>query len=163
MTDAQTFLEQRERRIQLLVTAALDMDETIAACKAREHQEPSSSDLDRALETAIVVSYARPFTSSNRVGSLGRKWRPAAGTPEREVHDWLLAERKRRYAHTDVDSGRLVLHKGTIETGFEGLVEMTPVFPVERLEQVRALAEALHERLMEEAFNVQRQIVAEFG
>jgi len=40
---------------------------------------------------------------------------------------------------------------------------MTPVFPVERLEQVRALAEALHERLMEEAFNVQRQIVAEFG
>jgi hypothetical protein len=76
------------------------MEQVIAACVALKREE-APGPLSEALATAIAVCYARPFLSTNAVGRLGSQWTPKAGTPEREIHDWLLEERKKRYAHTD--------------------------------------------------------------
>lgn len=138
--------------------AAHDMEEVVAACDALERERPSSS-LGRALATAIAVCYARPFSASNTGGRLGDRWIPRAGTPERELHDWLLEERKTRYAHTDMDTMRLVLHRNDPETGgFDAIAELTLPYPTERLGPIRQLATSLGERLMAEAFDLQAKL-----
>jgi hypothetical protein len=97
-------IDQLESQIQILVIAAHDMDQASAACAELEREEVSGP-LSKTLATAIAVSYARPFTA-NTIGRLGKQWTPKSGTPEREIHDWLLEERKKRYAHTDKDAMR---------------------------------------------------------
>jgi hypothetical protein len=63
-----------------------------------------------ALETALVVCYARPFTHGKRVGQLGEEWAPE-DAHERAVHDELLVLRNQAYAHTDKASGRDVIER----------------------------------------------------
>ncbi|HYT68926.1 MAG TPA: hypothetical protein VEL51_21055 [Vicinamibacterales bacterium] len=158
-----SLIEHLERQIQVLVLAAHDMEEVIAACDALDREE-APSPLRDALATAIAVCYARPFSARNTVGPrLSKQWTPASGTPEREIHDWLLHERKKRYAHTDMWAGRVVLHAGDLENGFDGLIEIKAPFPRERLIQIRERATCLHEQLMAEAFVVQGKIVEEAG
>jgi hypothetical protein len=155
-------LSHLEGQMQILVMAANDMLEAIAACNALEHEEAPGPFAD-ALATAICVSYARPFSSSNKIGRLPAKFTPSAATKERELHEWLLAERDRRYAHTDADADRLVLHSGDPEIGDpDGWVEIKLPFPRERLDAIRGLAEALHEKLSAQASKVQRQAYDEF-
>jgi hypothetical protein len=71
-----------------------------------------------ALETAIVVSYARAFTKSSLVQLDRDAYRPT--WPEQPYcHDELLKLRDSRYAHTDLtpavtlSSARLRKNRGT--------------------------------------------------
>jgi hypothetical protein len=153
--EGQELLQHLEEQVQILILAANDMDEVIAACDALEQEEPTH--LGGALETAIAVCYARPFSSSNAVGHLGRGYWPRVGSDKRELHDWLVEQRRRRYAHSDL--GRVVLHQGDPETtGLDGFIEMSAPYPKERLPAIRALASDLRERLLREATAVQRRI-----
>jgi hypothetical protein len=121
-------LPQLDRQIQILVLAAHDMDQVIAACEVLERDEHPGV-LGEALATAIVVCYARPFSASNTVGRLGKQWTPKSGTPERELHDWLLDERDKRYAHTDQEAMRFVVHRNDSLGGFDALAEISLPFP----------------------------------
>jgi hypothetical protein len=82
-----------------LVLAAQDMKDASEAAEALiERVGPA-----RALETAIVVSYARPWTRST-IKRLGDHWLPTdAG--DLDLHGKLLHLRKKLYAHTDDDLG----------------------------------------------------------
>ncbi|MGH9320577.1 MAG: hypothetical protein ACRD3V_11920 [Vicinamibacteria bacterium] len=86
--------------------AQSDMRQVIAAAEtlAEEHHH---GDLCRALETAIVVCYARPFGRKNAVGALGRKWEPLKQFPK--LHAELLRLRNKVYAHTDKTEARQVV------------------------------------------------------
>jgi hypothetical protein len=150
-----------ERQINILVLAAHDMDSVIAACNEMERR-PDGDPLVDALATAIAVCYARPFSPTSGIGQLKKQWRPASGTPERAIHDWLVEDRSKRYAHTEWAGDRLVLHRGGPETGFDGLVEISIPFPRERLGAIRTLAQSLKERLLAEAFEVQELLLAIF-
>jgi hypothetical protein len=152
-------IEHLDRQYQILVLAASDMRAVIAACDALELT--ADHGLRDALETAIAGCYARPFSESNTHGHLGNRWRPASGTSEREIHDWLLNERKMRYAHTDESGGRLALHHGDPDTGFDGLVELYVPFPRERLGPIRQRARGLREQLLEAAYELQQRLAAE--
>jgi hypothetical protein len=153
-----------EGQVQILVLAAHDMKQVIAACAALEQSEDRwtgslQAALEEALETAIAVSYARPFSARNKLGALPDRWRPRVGTPERELHDWLIQERNRRYAHTDEDSGRLVLHRNEPDgRGFDGLVVLRLPYPRDRLPAIRALAADIGDRLWTAAFELQRRL-----
>jgi hypothetical protein len=155
-------LEHLERQINILVLAAHDMESVIAACDELE-QRPDGNPLADALATAIAVCYARPFSPTNGIGQLKKQWRPASGTQEREIHDWLVRDRSKRYAHTERAGDRLVLHSGDLETGFDGLVEISTPFPRERLGAIKALAQGLKEALLVEAFEVQQLLVDTVG
>lgn len=77
------------------------------AAAAAEHlsAEHLNGDLCRALETAIVVCYTRPFASGNKAGTLGSEWAPPA--PELvPLHDLLLDARNKVYAHNDRTGAR---------------------------------------------------------
>jgi hypothetical protein len=158
-------IDHLENQIQILMLAAHDMDEVIAACAALEGEE-APGPLSQALATAIAVCYARPFSAANTIGRLGGRWTPRLGTPERELHDWLLEERKTRYAHTDREAKRLVLHRhdpqaGPDELAFDALAVVSLPFPRERLGPIKDLAKSLRERLSAEAFDLQEKLLAE--
>jgi hypothetical protein len=103
--------------------------------------------LCRALETAIVVCYARPFGKRNAVGALGDNWPPIV---ERfpDLHAQLLSLRDEVYAHTDRTRARDVVDVGEL-LGLE-----TPAFtegwhPIDRsaLPAISELARQLEQCL----------------
>lgn len=92
------FLEgfDRLRRIRL---AAIDMRLVEAAAKALSDECHGN----RVLESGMVVTYARPYLSSNRAGGVHRvpgNWNPTESS-RRQLHDRLLALRHSYYAHAD--------------------------------------------------------------
>ena len=63
--------------LRRFLLAASDMRQAAAAA---EHlsTERLNGDLCRALETAIVICYSRPFARGNKAGTLGAEWVPPA-------------------------------------------------------------------------------------
>ena len=84
--------------------AASDMRQAAAAA-GHLSSEHLNGDLCRALETAIVICYSRPFAGGNKAGTLGAEWAPPA--PELvPLHDLLLGARDKVYAHNDRTGAR---------------------------------------------------------
>jgi hypothetical protein len=98
-----------ERELCRLRLAGSDMAQAAAAAEALK-REREESPLGRALETACVVIYARPFTA-NKVGRLGEEWAPT-DREERALHDELCKKRDQVYAHSDETSLRDVVDIG---------------------------------------------------
>ena len=114
------------REIERFRLAQSDMRQVIAAAQAL-HQERHNGDLCRALETAIVVCYARPFGKRNKVGALHENWEPLKEFPK--LHTELLNLRDKVYAHTDETEARQVVDAGamlrTRKAFFHGGLEPT--------------------------------------
>jgi hypothetical protein len=140
--------EDARRSIKRLLLAAQDMNDcSAAAAELLTRIAPSS--LARALETAIVVCYARPWGRSNRIGALEARWGPE--TPEDlALHEELIRLRDKVYAHTDDE-----IKARDIEDMSELLGTNHPVFapgwhPIETeaLPRIAALAEAQRARFL---------------
>jgi hypothetical protein len=111
------------KQLRLLRFAAGDMRQARAAITALLATTVDNYvDLMLALETSIVVCYARPFTYGEGVGQLGTEWAPE-DDHERAVHDELLVLRDEAGAHTDKKSGRDVVERFELHddglTGFQ--------------------------------------------
>jgi hypothetical protein len=118
-------LENELRRLRL---AQSDMVQAAAAAEALKG-EREESPLGRALETACVVIYARPF-SSNKIGRLGDEWAPD-DPEEGALHDELCRKRDQVYAHSDKTAMRDVVDMGT-SIGKEHPVYFEQWHPVNR-------------------------------
>jgi hypothetical protein len=97
--------------VQRLVMAEADM--RMAAAAAGLLQQTEEIYRSRALETAIVVCYVRPFTHSNTVGPLGSMWHPKDDTGRR-LHRSLYAARNSTHAHTDLISFRKAVNTAAL-------------------------------------------------
>ena len=97
------------KQLRLLRFAAGDMQQAraaiIALLETTDDDNEDDLDLILALETAIVICYARPFTHGEGVGRLGEEWAPE-DEDKRAMHDEMLVLRNQLYAHTDMRSGR---------------------------------------------------------
>jgi hypothetical protein len=87
-----------------LLLAASDFDQAAAAARALKGEQDDLG-LMRALETAIVVCYARAFSTSNLL-RLGAKHKPADSLSDSLLHKYLEDRRDTTYAHTDPAGGR---------------------------------------------------------
>jgi hypothetical protein len=113
--------------------------------------EENDVNLMLALETAIVVCYARPFTLGQGVGRLGEEWAPKEAS-ERAVHDELLNLRDQAYAHTDERSGRDVVERADLyDDGLTGFEESWQALDRELLRTVIAPICDRQERRFQEA------------
>jgi hypothetical protein len=94
-----TEINRLMNEIRALVLAASDMRQAAAAAEAlaNEHQNVH---LMRALETAVVVCYWRPFASANQV-KLNAEERVPADEGVRLAHELLKNLRDKVFAHTD--------------------------------------------------------------
>jgi hypothetical protein len=124
-----------------LALAANDMRQAAAAARLLERRHDFHA--RRALETAISVCYARPWTR-NQIGKLEDAWLPEVG-PYRDLHDRLLKLRNKTYAHTDRDGGR----KAVAQSGpgnVVGFGEMWERLPASEVTAIVELCERQVER-----------------
>jgi len=101
--------ERLRKEITRFRLAQSDMRQVLAAAQAL-HAERHNGYLCRALETAIVVCYARPFGKRNKVGPIHENWPPLTQFPK--LHAELLSLRDKVYAHTDETEARQVVDVG---------------------------------------------------
>jgi hypothetical protein len=147
---------QRKRKRVLLI-ARFDMHQAAAAAEALR-DEAYNVALMRALETALAVSYARPFTKSSLVGLDESQYMPEDAQLA-ELHALLLDLRDKVYAHTDKDSGRGA--EIMLETGADGALEISGLrdewipFPRVAIPSACALFELQAERFLNEALDIQ--------
>jgi hypothetical protein len=84
-----------------LLLGASDMTQAITAARALRNEDERST-MARVLETAMVVSFMRPFTGSLRLPeSYGQP-----GPEDAQFFDDIKALRDKVYAHTDESTGR---------------------------------------------------------
>jgi len=102
--------EQLVKQIRRFRLAESDMEQVGAAAVAL--QDAGWGALARALETAVAVCYARPFTRGTNLSRT--KWAPRE-PDARRLHFRLLDLRRKLYAHTDPDTdARRIVDFGTI-------------------------------------------------
>jgi hypothetical protein len=143
-------LADPERSFNRLLFAVQDMAECGGAIGYLIARYDVPGDVRRALETAAVVAYARPWTKSS-IGALGDHWLPAE-EQQRELHDALIRDRNKVYAHTDEEVKARWVAGANWEAG--ALRKPTTLLPawrpstLDRLPQIGDLAEAQKGRLI---------------
>ena len=155
-------LEEKQRRegqrnlAEALLLAAWDMEQAVAAARALE-SETKNLELMWALETAVAVCYARPFSrSERRPKRLPEEYQP---TDERgrELHTVLYDLRRKTYAHTDKASGRkaeLRVYDGADGSRVVKLSYEWLPFPREWIDPVVQLCSDQRSRFIDEATRI---------
>lgn len=145
-----------ERRIQVLALAASDMSQAQAAAEALVDE--AGMYLSRALETAIIVCYARSYSRSNTVGCLAKDEAPD-DAHLRALHEELLALRDKAHAHTDKASGRSALAEYEAAPGAPlGFGEVWSSINRDYLPGIVELCLAQHDRFIQKAAELQHRL-----
>jgi hypothetical protein len=138
--------------------AQADMRQTLAAITALT-EERHNGYLCRALETAIIVCYARAFASGNEIGTLGEEWAPEEATL-RALHDQVLRLRDQVYAHTDRRAGARDIADVATQFGLDAPMFTEGWRPIKRevLPALGALAEYQEQRFASAADELQEKL-----
>jgi hypothetical protein len=150
------------KKLRLLRFAAGDMRQSHAAiCALLATTDEDDVNLMLALETAIVVCYARSFTQGEGVGRLEEEWAPE-DAHERAVHDELLILRDQAYAHTDEKSGRDVVERFELyDDGLTGFQESWQALDREVLRTIVApMCDRQERRFQDAAYKLAEQLRA---
>ena len=144
-----------------VLLAASDMEEAAAAARALVGIEDGP--LAHALETAIIVCYARPFTTGDR--RVPRGFDELDSESDASLHAELKKLRDEAYAHTDEGSGREIARYAITERG-DGTAEISyweARLPIEResLPLVISLCERQAERMKSAAIRLQLMLTGE--
>jgi hypothetical protein len=112
----------------------------------------------RALETAMAVSYMRPFTTG--AWKLPNRYVPKAGAAG-ELHRALHELRNKVYAHSDKESGRRASTKTVVTSGDIATISRGSswwAFRVEDLHAVQALFHDQRQRFLTDAADIHVQL-----
>ena len=107
--------EKKKNQLKRLVIAQNDLSQARSFCNYIERKKlfnPSSNDerlVRRALDTAIVVAYSRPFKGGKRNNSsvpsmMTGKYMSVLTDEEKELHKRMLKRRSSEYAHSDAEA-----------------------------------------------------------
>jgi hypothetical protein len=147
--DSRAALELERRR---LILARSDMKQVEATAEFLLHGHELNAHVERVLWTGMIVTYARPFMSTNRIGAIpGRLARPSPDL--QDLHKNVIERRSDLSAHTDVTDLREVvdvfgtgrmseLYYGGNVDALPGLIELARENHArfgERLEEVERL------------------------
>jgi hypothetical protein len=148
------------KQLRLLRFAAGDMRQARAAITALlATTEEDDVNLMLALETAVVVCYARPFTEGEGVGRLDAEWAPE-DDHDASVHEELLYLRDKAGAHTDKKSGRDVVERFELyDDGLTGFQESWQALDRELLRTiVIPICDRQERRFQEAAYELAEQL-----
>jgi hypothetical protein len=150
-----------EKLQESLILAAEDMDQATAAATGLHADTSKDAAWRRALETAMAVSYMRPFTDG--AWRLPGKYVPKS-SPARDIHRGLKDLRNKVYAHSDQESGRSAYMKTTGTSGDVISMEYGSewqAFPVEDLHAVLALFHDQRQRFLTDAAGIHADLEAD--
>jgi hypothetical protein len=144
-----------KQRQNTLLLGAIDMQQVLAAAAAIQRELDSDTPdmlLVRALETALVVCYWRPFSSRNSAGHLTAK-----DALDRELHKYMKAQRDQVHAHIDTASGRtagVTSLMPTMGVGGFAFTESTWGFQLEWLPRIVDVAQRQHHAFQAKALAI---------
>jgi hypothetical protein len=153
--------QNKKKQLIKLALAFQDITAALQACDLMLERKPGlGTPLYDALNSAIVISYARPFTDNKPLGPLSNRWSRFENSRHRELHDDLLRTRKRLVAHSDA-SERVVrvvprgaeFMPGERSEGGGFVVSSSPLAP-EVFEEVREVFNDLGGRLMTAVYDL---------
>lgn len=144
-----------KKMLYKLAVARLDIAAAMNACDLLlEHRPGIGEPLYAALNQALVIAYARPFTSNKPLGALPAKWRRFDNPRHQELHDDLVATRHRAVAHSQAFAGRvLIVPKGAQyvpggpRAATTGIAVATDLFADDVIKEIKGLCEDLWSRL----------------
>jgi hypothetical protein len=95
------------------------------------NSEPADN-LYQTLLFGAVISYCRPFTSSERLGRSSRKWSRFGNDANKKYHDILLDYRNSVVAHSDINNNKLYIYPTgmTLTVGEHSIQLDEPMFGV---------------------------------
>lgn len=102
---------QRRRALYRLVAARSDIGAAHGIAEyGRDHIKDLRDELWIPLQDAMVIAYARPFTSNKPVGRLPNKWSRFGNQGLQRLHDDLISMRDRLVAHGDASERRIIVY-----------------------------------------------------
>ncbi len=125
-------MTSEQKVLKFLYLSSTDMEEAIEAARLLKHWRETDMNSDdrghqrlKALETALIISYARPFTSSDFYVRLSDDDIQHLTPLQKQVHHKICLLRDKRYAHTDSEnkSGRDAGFYQNIDEGTKGYYE----------------------------------------
>lgn len=114
----------------------------------------------RCYQDAAIINYCRPFTKSNGLPILSLKSvRTDTGPAEKALHTFLMNERNKVVAHTDVNRMRLLLTSFEFSDGinFPQIVEDEGFALLGKEQQFEAWLRKLIEPLATEVFHLMQE------
>jgi hypothetical protein len=95
------FSEDTGRRRSLLAARRGDINQASALAAYAEEHVPEINDLWIPLQDAVVIAYARPFTSNKPFGALPARWSKFDDLRNQSLHDEILRMRHEVVPHSD--------------------------------------------------------------
>jgi hypothetical protein len=150
-------LEQERHR---LVLAESDMKQAaIAAEHLAELGSQMNGDVERVLWTGLVVTYARPFGASNKVGAVQGRIVKLTDHMQRSLHERLCELRDVLFAHTDLTNLRETVDTAKLlGGGISGHVESYAPMNPDALPDIATLARELEKRFAERLEQIEPEL-----
>jgi hypothetical protein len=155
---SQARAEHRKKMLFKLVIARVDMLTAEQTCELLLDLTPDpGSPLYVALNNALVVAYARPFTNNKPLGALPARWQRFGDARQSELHADLLAARNRVVAHSQMFDGKVVIvpRGSRFSPGDPPMLEAVGIavdmFAPDVISDIRDLCRSLRQRIHEEA------------
>jgi hypothetical protein len=144
-----------DHELKRLACARADVSGALQTCDLFLTAVKSDSDpLYMALFSAIVVSYARPFSGNRPMGSLSPEWQQFKDPRLQQTHDQLLVLRDKVVAHTDSPTVSVIPRGANIDgvhSGRLGILIKNVVFDPPWFQNVHDTCWDLRARLNEAA------------
>jgi len=158
-----TVAVDRERllsEIKRLVLAESDMKQVATAADYLHAYAGEMSDhVERVVWTGIAVTYARPFSQSNRIGAIRGKLARLDDPLTRSLHERLCELRDQLFAHTDATELRgIVDTSAMLGLGMGDYAEEHVPMSVSALPRIAELANLLRDRFAARREELQEQL-----
>jgi hypothetical protein len=159
----------RRRSLYRLAVARTDIGSARAVARyASAHVREFTDELWLPLQDAIIISYARPFSSNEPFGPIPARWRRFDNPSHQQLHDELIRSRNELVAHADASTRSVTIFPPNTRPPVPGLEpRQEPTLAVHHyrrppafFESVRDLCEDLLPRLH---VAVQQELRALFG
>lgn len=152
--------ERLERERHRLVLAKSDMKQAaIAADHLAELGSQMNDDVERVLWTGLVVTYARPFGDSNKVGAVKGRIVKLTDHMQRSLHERLCELRDVLFAHNDLTNLRETVDIAELlGADISGHVESYAPMNPGALPDIATLARELDRRFAERLEQIEREL-----
>jgi hypothetical protein len=109
MDDERQRLEAERHRLIIAASDMLQVAEAAAYLDENKHLSKMGERSYRVMWTGLVVTYARPYLRSNKLGPVEGELGKPAGTKFRTLHKSLIDRRDDLFAHNDLTDHRTVV------------------------------------------------------
>jgi hypothetical protein len=112
------------KAIKRLMFGVHSMKLVISSCRYYENLKDANLDLLTILSAGIATVYASPFTSSQGLGPLDKRYQEFPDKENKQAHDDLMGARHEGYAHRDLTGEHATMHQIQVVVCADGSIDL---------------------------------------